>query len=433
MKPLGIRQQLLFLLLALLALSFSSLLVLSRQALIYPATDQMAHIIGQQLRWLRLHCGNSLGNPECAPDLAVDTHRPQGRRTLPLAYHDRLRQRLTRLSREIDGIEIDEIGERLWLHTHWSDPYWLGFPLPNFAAKARNVTIIVLVISSTLALAVAIGYSGYLNRSLRLLSGKLTELTLNQTTGPPLRKGPGEMRLFDRLLDQLGRERQRLQQERTVMLLGISHDLCAPLARIAAAASLLEGEELRHDIEQDLGEIGQILEQFQAYVQHTPTPSGECVNLVKVIQPICRRYSNRGMDLRFITPPNFEEMEVKAIPLVIQRIVENLLQNGFKHGRPPVTVHLCRRDSHIEVVIRDRGDGIPAEALSAAVQPFVQIDPARGKEGSGLGLAIVQRELNNIGGTLQLQNHPLGGLEVSFSLPVWRNPASCKGKRRFFR
>jgi len=418
MKPLGVRQQLFLLLSALLVLGFSSLVILSRHTLIYPATDHMAVMISRQLRWLQLHCGESIGNGDCAPDLAVTTHRPPARSALHLTYHDRLRLRLVRLSPEIDDVRIDEAGKRLWLHTHWSDPYWLGFPLPDFAAKVREIATALFVLSGALALVLAIGYAGYLDRSLGHLSDKLASLAFNQAPGPPLRHGPREMRLFDELLDRLGEEKRRLQRDRTLMLLGISHDLRGPLARIAAAASLLEDDALRQDMEQDVVEIGSILDQFQTYVHHATTLPEECVNLGKVIERLCRRFRHGGMDVRCMLPSN-AVLEVKATSLAIQRIMENLLQNACKHGRPPVIVSLRRRESHIEVVVRDHGDGIPAEMLSAVVHPFIQVDPARGKGGSGLGLAIVQQELNMIGGLLELHNHSGGGLLVRFRLPIW--------------
>ncbi len=417
MRVFSFRRQLLVLLGFLLAISFSSLLILSREALIYPATDQMAQVFASQIHWLRFHCGETTRLDDCASGLEVTAQKPRASSTLPLAYHDRLRQSLGHQLPEIDGIIFDETGGRLWLHTSWSDPWWLGFPLPDFAAKVRTVTGLLLVFSFVLVVAVACAYGGYLNRTLRRLSMKLTALSHNQPTGPPLRQGPREMRLLGRLLDQLSGERLRLQKARTLMLLGISHDLRAPLARLSAATSLLEEGELRHGIEQDLEEVGQILEQFQAFVHHAPSPLSEGVDLVALVLQVTQRYRSQGMDVHCLSTEK-ETMMVKATPLAIQRILENLLQNALKHGSPPVLVNWHRRQSHIEVIVRDHGQGVPDGALETVVEPFVQIEPARGGSGSGLGLAIVQQELVRLGGALHLQNHPLGGLQVSFSLPA---------------
>ena len=70
------------------------------------------------------------------------------------------------------------------------------------------------------------------------------------------------------------------------------------------------------------------------------------------------------------------------------------------------------------MTIRDHGQGIDEATIPDLLQPFVRGESARTTQGSGLGLAIVARIVKMHKGTLDIRNHPDGGLEVSVSLPL---------------
>jgi two-component system, OmpR family, sensor histidine kinase PrrB len=93
------------------------------------------------------------------------------------------------------------------------------------------------------------------------------------------------------------------------------------------------------------------------------------------------------------------------------RVIENLLENAARHGRPGGHVRLCVSASAAgaEILVEDDGPGIPLAERERVVRRF-----ARGQNatagGSGLGLAIVQAEARRHGGTLELSSSELGGL-----------------------
>jgi two-component system, OmpR family, sensor histidine kinase PrrB len=93
------------------------------------------------------------------------------------------------------------------------------------------------------------------------------------------------------------------------------------------------------------------------------------------------------------------------------RVVENLLENAARHGRPggQVRLHVSSRPVGAEIVVEDDGPGIPLAERERVVRRF-----ARGRGatagGSGLGLAIVEAEARRHGGTLTLSSSELGGL-----------------------
>jgi signal transduction histidine kinase len=93
------------------------------------------------------------------------------------------------------------------------------------------------------------------------------------------------------------------------------------------------------------------------------------------------------------------------------RVVENLLENAARHGRPGghVRLRVSSTAAGAEILVEDDGPGIPSGERERVVRRF-----ARGRgataSGSGLGLAIVEAEARRHGGTLELSSSELGGL-----------------------
>jgi signal transduction histidine kinase len=82
-----------------------------------------------------------------------------------------------------------------------------------------------------------------------------------------------------------------------------------------------------------------------------------------------------------------EEYETEADPVVLERILGNVVVNALRHGRPPVRVSARRAGGDLRLTVEDRGDGVPPELVPRLFDRF-----ERGGEGqgSGLGLAIAQ-------------------------------------------
>lgn len=99
------------------------------------------------------------------------------------------------------------------------------------------------------------------------------------------------------------------------------------------------------------------------------------------------------------------------------RVIENLLENAARHGRPGgrVRLQVAANGARAEIVVEDDGPGIPSAEREHVIRRF-----ARGRGatagGSGLGLAIVDAEARRHGGTLTLSASELGGLLVRVTL-----------------
>ncbi|MDE1993056.1 MAG: ATP-binding protein, partial [Rhizobiaceae bacterium] len=80
------------------------------------------------------------------------------------------------------------------------------------------------------------------------------------------------------------------------------------------------------------------------------------------------------------------------------QVFENLIENACKYGQEGKVVEvslLNRPGQAVEVVISDKGPGIPAEHVPRLTERFyrVNVEDSRSKKGTGLGLAIVKHIL----------------------------------------
>jgi heavy metal sensor kinase len=112
---------------------------------------------------------------------------------------------------------------------------------------------------------------------------------------------------------------------------------------------------------------------------------------------------------------------VRAQPLLLGQLLDNLLENAFKYSAPgaPVTVQLSRHANAAILAVHDSGDGIAPDELPHVFDPFYRSAEARrrGLAGTGLGLAIARRIATAFGGTLTVESQPGKGSRFSLNAP----------------
>jgi len=92
-------------------------------------------------------------------------------------------------------------------------------------------------------------------------------------------------------------------------------------------------------------------------------------------------------------------------PLVLERVVSNLVTNALRYGDPPLVVRAEQKDRHLRVAVEDHGRGVPEGLVPHLFERF-----ARGTEntGTGLGLAIARAYARAHGGDLVYQQRDNG-------------------------
>ncbi|HYF96089.1 MAG TPA: ATP-binding protein [Symbiobacteriaceae bacterium] len=113
------------------------------------------------------------------------------------------------------------------------------------------------------------------------------------------------------------------------------------------------------------------------------------------------------------------DLRIDGDPLALERMLSNLTRNGVEAGGAPVSMQARRAEGGgVEIIVRDRGPGIAAEALPHIFEPFYRADAARSRDGgTGLGLAIVKTVVDAHGGKVRVDSAPGQGTAFYVWLP----------------
>jgi signal transduction histidine kinase len=90
-------------------------------------------------------------------------------------------------------------------------------------------------------------------------------------------------------------------------------------------------------------------------------------------------------------------LAVVVDPLVLDRVVSNLVANACRYGKAPIRVEASQRDQFVRIVVSDGGDGVPDDLVPRL---FDRFERGGTGQGSGLGLAIAKAYANAHGGDL---------------------------------
>ncbi|MFJ8112528.1 ATP-binding protein [Streptomyces sp. NPDC096132] len=237
-------------------------------------------------------------------------------------------------------------------------------------------------------------------------------------------------------------DRQRLQHQadqakelaegnriRTALLAAVSHDLRTPLAGIKASVSSLRSDDVAWS-EEDQAELLAGIEEGADRLDHLV---GNLLDMSRIqtgtVTPLIRE-----TDLDEVVPmaldgiPDPEEgveldipetlPMVAADPGLLERSVANVVENAVKYSPDgkPVLVSASAIADRVEIRVVDRGPGVPDEAKDRIFAPFQRYGDAPRGTGVGLGLAVARGFAEAMGGTLDAEDTPGGGLTMVLTL-----------------
>lgn len=238
-------------------------------------------------------------------------------------------------------------------------------------------------------------------------------------TGAPLdERGPAEIKRASHAFNRMRERISRLIEDRTNLLLAISHDLRTPLTRLRLRiAELTAADETpRNRALDDIATMESSITAAVTYLREgTAEEPVERVELASMLGTICDQFADLGHKVEYIGPARLA-MTCRAH--AIDRAVTNLVDNASKYGSH-VKVVLTREGDQTCIEVQDNGPGIPADEKPRVVQPFYRSDPARQEvRGFGLGLAIVSSIVQAEGGTFTLHDNVPRGLCARITLPA---------------
>jgi len=223
----------------------------------------------------------------------------------------------------------------------------------------------------------------------------------------------------------------------------IAHDLRTPLTRLRnhAEAALAYGDDpaaYRAALEKTIEESDALIKIFNALLLIARAEAGGGIDgqtafdLAEAARAVADLYEpiaeEEGVDLAVdIDAPLTVRGNRELIGQTIANLVDNALKYGAMSGRhpgdpkPSIVVSARRVGDAVELVVADRGPGVPPEDRKRVLDRFVRLEGSRSRPGSGLGLSLAAAVARMHGGRVELaDNAP--GLRVRVILPAEHAP-----------
>ncbi len=238
-------------------------------------------------------------------------------------------------------------------------------------------------------------------------------------------------------IDSAVDELRQVDAKRRELIASVSHDLRTPLASMTGYLETLllkddrlDEEERRRYIQiayshsKDLGQL--VAELFElARLDSVETLLNiEPFSLAELLQDVAQKYQLAAAEHHITLRTELGKHSPFAYGDIglIQRVLENLLENALRHtpANGVITLALVPGNNNITVRLVDTGCGIKPDELPHIFDRFYRVQKSRGdsRQHAGLGLAIVKRIVALHGGTIDAQSTVNQGTSFSFSMPI---------------
>jgi two-component system sensor histidine kinase KdpD len=218
---------------------------------------------------------------------------------------------------------------------------------------------------------------------------------------------------------------------RTALLSAVSHDLRTPLASAKAAIDGLRSsdvdftetdrDELLTTAAESLDRLSRLVENLLDMSRLQAGALGMYPQSMSMDDAVARALDDLGSASSEITVHMPDEApEVRADPMLIERVLVNLLTNAIRHSpldQAPM-ISISDHAGHVETRVIDHGPGIPTAQWDEVFMPFQRRGDRDNDTGVGLGLALSRGLAEAMGGTLTPEMTPGGGLTMTLRLPT---------------
>ncbi len=254
----------------------------------------------------------------------------------------------------------------------------------------------------------------------------------------PSDDGPAELRAlaasFNAMLSRLqgsaaARERALAGTRRFAADAG--HELRTPLTSVQAVLDAVrrhpelpaaQREAMLADADAQQQRLVALLDGLQALARGDAAPPRHVpVDLAELVRDAVDDARARHPDIALRTSVPREPLAIAGWEPGLRSLVDNLVENAIRHGRPNgvVEVDLSRGASGVVLTVSDDGPGVPPEDRERIFEPFAHASNARAP-GSGLGLALVAQQARQHDATVTVGDADGGGARFEVRFPLER-------------
>lgn len=230
---------------------------------------------------------------------------------------------------------------------------------------------------------------------------------------------------------------QRVNEEKTRFLAATSHDFSQPLHAqgyfIQSLGKLLKEKdqiEILNKIETSWRHQKRLLEglvEINRLDSGTIVPKPRMIDLKTRMRDLANEFDETAAAKSIEFTTKFDKVTVFTDPLLLTRLVQNLLSNAMRYtpNDGKVAFSVLAEDGLVKIAVTDNGPGIPEGKHEDIFDEYVQLHetPAGEEVGLGLGLSIVKRLRELLDLELDLRSVPDKGTEFVLTLPVYTKQA----------
>mgnify|MGYP000055237912 FL=1 len=392
-----------------------------------PHQQQINQLLAKQVRVVFIDLNDARLSPKMAEvfhqETGIGVYREEDALKLGLAsagYYPRPSEQMSELLGGPAEVRISQGDEYLyWIRPPQAPNLWVKIPLLGLEEANFSPLIFFLAVIGVLSVAGGWLFVRQLNRPLKSLQRAAEDVGRGDFPKPLTEHGTSEIMAVTQAFNHMSKGIKQLEDDRNLLMAGISHDLRTPLTRIRLASEMMSelDEFLKDGIENDIDDMNNIIDQFIDYLRHDSKDKAELGDLNVLVEEVLNVETPANRHILF-TPNDCPDIPLRHV--AVKRALANLIQNALRYTQDDIEVitGFDKEKGYAYFIVSDEGEGIPEADIEHLFQPFTQGDKARGTEGSGLGLAIIKRIVDTHGGRVELSNKATGGLQAKVYLPL---------------
>jgi len=309
-------------------------------------------------------------------------------------------------------------GRILGVSVQLQDGQWLNFntELPERDSIWSTRAVLSMLLMGIAVVVFSLWLIQRLTRPLRVFAAAAEHLGKDMDAPPLVETGPVEVRQATRAFNEMQERLRRLVENRTRMLAAISHDLRTPITLLRLRLESVPDQQERTRMLASVDTMDSIIASTLSFA-HEDARNEEAVevDLGALLDSISDDMSDAGMQVECDSPAG---VIYRCRPHGLRRALTNLIENAVKYGAS-ARVDLSKTPAGVEILITDRGPGIPDSEQDKVFAPFYRVEKSRNPDsgGVGLGLSVSRAIIDKHGGEIELKNLPQGGLQVRVLLP----------------
>lgn len=301
-----------------------------------------------------------------------------------------------------------QLDDGRWLNAtfykHDKGGLWTSKSLISLGLTALMLALISIFIAKRIA------------RPLQKLATSAEAFGRGQSLPPLSEDGPDEIKRTAQSFNRMQSRLHRFVEDRTKMLAAIGHDLRTPLTSLRLRAEFVNDEDLQRKMISTIDELQSMTEAAISFARgESVREETRAIDLEALVGSICDDQADLGHPVTHIEGA---KTIYRCRPDNLRRAIRNLIENAVRYGGE-AKVSLRQGASTIDIVVEDRGPGIPDDMAEKVFAPFVRLETSRNRKtgGIGLGLSIVRAAARQHGGDIVLSNCK-AGMQAIISLPA---------------